>query len=326
MINVNSYNSHISHVSHASHISHDSHVLCSHQYLSIMDMLTIDPKETPQKDLHQFILGTVAPRPIAFVSTLDKDGNPNLAPYSFFNAFSSNPPIVVFSSNRRASNNTTKDTLGNVRASGECVINAVNYNIVRQMAVASVEFPTGVSEFLKTGLTPVPSDIVKPPRVGESPAAMECIVQDIVTLGEGGGAGHLIICKVVRMHVAKEVLGERNRIDPQKMDLMGRMGRAYYVRCSGPAIHTIVQDYLPVTLGYDQLPDHIKNSSVLTGNDLGKLAGLVSLPGEEELTKTRQMKEVVDALAGTRTSLHYLAKTFLDKGEVMTGFSILMME
>lgn len=288
-------------------------------------MLTIDPKETPQKDLHQFILGTVAPRPIAFVSTLDKDGNQNLAPYSFFNAFSSNPPIVVFSSNRRASNNTTKDTLGNVRASGECVINAVNYNIVRQMAVASVEFPTGVSEFAKTGLTPIPSDLVKPPRVGESPAAMECIVQDIITLGEGGGAGHLIICKVVRIHVAKEVLGERNRIDPHKIDLMGRMGRAYYVRCSGQAIHTIVQEYLPVTLGYDQLPDHIKNSPVLTGNDLGKLAGLVSLPSEEELFKARQMKEVQEAL-GTKASLHYLAKTFLDKGEVMTGFSILMME
>jgi flavin reductase (DIM6/NTAB) family NADH-FMN oxidoreductase RutF len=291
-----------------------------------MEMLTIDPKETPQKDLHQFILGMVAPRPIAFVSTLDKDGNQNLAPYSFFNAFSSNPPIVVFSSNRRASNNTTKDTLGNVRTSGECVINAVNYNIVRQMAVASVEFPTGVSEFIKTGLTPVASDIVKPPRVGESPAAMECIVQDIVTRGEGGGAGHLIICKVVRMHVAKEVLGERNRIDPHKMDLMGRMGRAYYVRCSGQAIHTIVQEYLPVTLGYDQLPEHIKNSPILTGNDLGKLAGLVTLPGDEDLTKTRQLKEVQDALGGTKASLHYLAKTFIDKGEVMTGFSILMME
>ncbi len=194
------------------------------------------------------------------------------------------------------------------------------------MAVASVEFPTGVSEFVKTGLTPVSSDLVKPPRVGESPAAMECIVKDIITLGEGGGAGHLIICQVVRMHVAKEVLGERNRIDPQKMDLMGRMGRAYYVRCSGDAIHTIVQEYLPVTLGYDQLPDHIKNSPVLTGNDLGKLAGLVSLPGEEDLRKTREMKEVADALGGTRASLHYLAKQFIDKGEVMTGFSILMME
>ena len=162
-------------------------------------MLTIDPKDTPQKDLHQFILGTVAPRPIAFVSTIDEEGNKNLAPYSFFNAFSSNPPIVVFSSNRRGSDNTTKDTLHNVRVSGECVINAVNYAIVRQMAVASVDFPTGVSEFEKTGLTPIPSDLVKAFRVAESPAHMECKVKDIITLGEGGGAGHLIICEVVRM-------------------------------------------------------------------------------------------------------------------------------
>src|SRR5678816_2882643 len=220
-----------------------------------MDMLTIDPKETPHKDLHQFILGSVAPRPIAFVSTLDEQGRPNLAPYSFFNAFSSNPPIVVFSSNRRASNNTTKDTLQNVRVSGECVINSVNYNMVRQMAVASVDFPTGVSEFEKTGLTPVPSDLVKTFRVAESHSHMECKVKDIITLGEEGGAGHLIICEVVRMHVSKHVLDDRHRIVPDKMDLMGRMGRGYYVRCNGPAIHTIVQDYSPVTIGYDSLPE-----------------------------------------------------------------------
>ena len=234
-----------------------------------MSFLSIDPLTTPQKDLHQFILGTVAPRPIAFVSTLDENGVPNLAPYSFFNAFSSNPPIVVFSSNRRGTDNTTKDTLHNVRETGECVINAVNYNIVRQMAVASVDFPSEVSEFEKTGLTPIPSDLVKAFRVKESPAQMECKVKDIITLGEKGGAGHLIICEVVRIHVAEEVLTDRNRIDPDKMDLMGRMGRAYYVRCSGPAIHTIVQEFTPVTIGFDALPESIRNSPVLTGNDLG---------------------------------------------------------
>src|SRR5687768_5677496 len=292
-----------------------------------MDMLTIDPNEIIQKDLHQFILGSVAPRPIAFVSTLDKEGRQNLAPYSFFNAFSSNPPIVVFSSNRRGSNNTTKDTLENIKISGECVINSVNYSMVRQMAVASVEFPTGVSEFIKTGLTPVPSDLVAPPRVGESPSAMECRVQDIITLGDKGGAGHLIICKMLRMHVAKSVLGERNRIDPHKMDLMGRMGRAYYVRASGQAIHTVVQDYLPVTIGYDNLPMQIKNSPILTGNDLGKLAGMLSFPTAEEISMINQ-NEVVKSIASqqSQASLHYLAKTFLDKGDVSTGFSILMME
>lgn len=292
------------------------------------EKLTIDPATTSQKDLHQFILGTVAPRPIAFVSTLDEKGMPNLAPYSFFNAFSSNPPIVVFSSNRRASNNTTKDTLENIKISGECVINAVTYKIVRQMAVASVEFPSGVSEFHKTGLTPVQSDLVAPPRVGESPGAMECKVENIITLGEGGGAGHLIICRVLRMHIAKEVLGERNRIDPHKMDLMGRMGRAYYVRCSGQAIHTIVQDYLPVTIGYDNLPEIIKASPVLTGNDLGKLAGMITVPSVEDITQASQMSEVKAALSQKNplVSLHYVAKKFLDDGDITTGFSILMLD
>ncbi|MEP6646088.1 MAG: flavin reductase family protein [Saprospiraceae bacterium] len=291
-----------------------------------MEMLTIDPKETNQKDLHQFILGSVAPRPIAFVSTLDENGIPNLAPYSFFNAFSSNPPIVVFSSNRRGSNNTTKDTLENIRISGECVINAVNYAIVRQMAVASVEFPNEVSEFDKTGLTPLASDLVAPFRVAESPSQMECKVKDVITLGDKGGAGHLIICEIVRMHISKDVLGERNRIDPHKIDLMGRMGRAYYVRCSGPAIHTIVQEYLPISIGYDVLPITIKQSPILTGNDLGKLAGMIDFPTAEEIENVIELPEVRSILTKKdfHNALHYLAKSYLDKGDVRTGFSLLM--
>jgi flavin reductase (DIM6/NTAB) family NADH-FMN oxidoreductase RutF len=293
-----------------------------------MEMLTIDPKETLQKDMHQFMVGSVAPRPIAFVSTIDKNGNKNLAPYSFFNAFSSNPPIVVFSSNRRASDNSTKDTLHNIRETGECVINAVNYNIVRQMAVASVDFPSDVSEFEKTGLTPIPSDLVKAFRVAESPSHMECKVKDVITLGEYGGAGHLIICEVVRMHVAKEVLTDQNRIDPNKIDLMGRLGRAYYVRCSGPAIHTIVQNYKPATLGFDQLPEQIKTSPILTGNDLGKLAGQVALPSAEELHEALALpgvKEVLDEPNAT-IKMHYLAKSYLDQDDIRKGFSILLLK
>ena len=229
-----------------------------------MEMRTIIPGKIPVKDMHQYLLGTVSPRPIAFVSTVNEDGQPNLAPYSFFNVFSSNPPIAVFSSNRRVSDNTTKDTLHNVKATGECVINAVTYDIVRQMTVASVGYDSDVNEFEKAGLTAISSDVVKPFRVKESPAHMECKVREIIPLGEHGGAGHLIVCDVVRMHIAESVI-DGNRIDPHKMDLMGRMGRAYYVRASGDAVQTIVQSVVAIAIGFDNLPQSVINSTILTG-------------------------------------------------------------
>ena len=248
-------------------------------------MLTIDPKSIATRDLHQYLLGVVAPRPIAFVSTISDDGVPNLAPYSFFNAFSSNPPTLVFSSNRRVVDNTTKDTLANVKANQEVVVNAVSYNIVRQMAVTSVQFDSDISEFEKAGLTPIPSDLVKPFRVRESPAHMECKVKEIITLGEHGGAGHLVICEVLRIHIDENVI-DNGRINPHKIDLMGRMGRAYYVRASGEAVHTIVQAVTEITIGYDQLPDTVKNSTVLTGNNLGQLAGIKAVPDQKEIQET----------------------------------------
>lgn len=259
-------------------------------------MISIDPTTTPTRDLHQFLLGSVAPRPIAFVSTVDEDGKPNLAPYSFFNAFSSNPPIVVFSSNRRVTNNTTKDTLANVMATREVVINAVNYDIVRQMTVASIEFDPDVNEFEKAGLTPIPSDLVKPFRVKESPAHLECKVQDIITLGEHGGAGHLIICQVVRLHIAEEVVDENNRINPHKMDLMGRMGRAYYVRASGENVQAIVQSVTEIGIGFDQLPEAIRHSSILTGNDLGLLAGAPKIPEQAATLALLEEDETVKTI------------------------------
>jgi len=275
--------------------------------------MIIDPKTTATKDFHQFLLGAVAPRPIAFVSTVDEDGNPNLAPYSFFNAFSSNPPILVFSSNRRVADNTTKDTLHNIQTTKEAVINVVNYDIVRQMAVTSVQFDKEVSEFAKAGLTAVASDLVKPFRVKESPVSMECKVSDIITLGEHGGAGHLIICEVVRMHVADEVIDENNRIDPHKIDLMGRMGRAYYVRASGDAIQTIVQPVTEISIGYEQLPNYIKNSDTLTGNNLGQLAGLKALPTKDDILALKNHAAVQEILATEDlASLQLLAKQLLD--------------
>ncbi len=294
-----------------------------------MNMRTIDPKTVETRDLHQFLLGSVAPRPIAFASTIDDDGHLNIAPYSFFNAFSSNPPILVFSSNRRVTNNTTKDTLHNIQKNREVVINVVNYNIVRQMALASVEYPSNIDEFIKAGLTPLASDIVKPMRIKESPAQMECIVDDIITLGEKGGAGHLIICKVVKMHVAESVIDDKNRIDPHKMDLMGRMGRAFYVRCSGTNVFPIVQPVTKMAIGFDALPENVKNSKVLTGNNLAQLAGLLEMPSSDAVRELLSNDSIATMLKMENRSvlIHNFAKQVLDlEGDAEKAMKVLMLE
>ncbi len=286
--------------------------------------MTVYPGKIKTKDLHQFLLGSIAPRPIAFVSTMDQQGRPNLAPYSFFNAFSSNPPILVFSSNRRVLDNTTKDTLANVTATREAVINVVNYGIVRQMAVASVQYPHGVSEFEKSGLTPVPSEVVKPYRVKESPVNLECRVNDIITLGEHGGAGHLIVCEVLCMHIDDNVVDPaNNRIDPHKIDLVGRLGRAYYTRASGDAIFTVVQAVETLAIGYDSLPGHVQKSRVLTGNDIGILAGLHQMP-ENEMVKTENAiyREVL--ASGDIEKIHEVARELIAAGDPGRALALLL--
>lgn len=295
-------------------------------------MKTIIPNEIEIKDLHQFIVGAIAPRPIAFASTINENGQTNLAPYSFFNAFSSNPPILVFSSNRKVKGNTTKDTLHNVQTNGEVVINVVNYDIVQQMAIASVSYPSDISEFDKSGLTPIASQFVKPARVKESPVQFECKVKEIITLGEHGGAGHLIICEVVCIHINENVIDDRNRIDPNKLDLVGRLGRAYYVRASGNALFTVAQDQEIIALGFDKLPNHIKNSSVLTGNQIGLIAGLYKFPTDEEIAdfgKNTAALEPILALKNNsesefRNQLHILAQTFILKNELEAAFKTLL--
>ncbi len=254
--------------------------------------MLIDPNNIDTKDLHQFLLAIVAPRPIAFVSTIDADGNVNLAPFSFFNCFSSNPPIVIFSANRRVEDNTTKDTLSNVLATGECVINAVSYPMVRQMALCSIDYPTGVNEFEKSGLTPLSSTMVKPPRVKECLTHLECKVIEIKPLGENGGAGNLIICEVVCIHVDDSIMDERHRIDPDKIDLMGRMGKTYYSRASGESIYSIVQPVKPIPVGYDALPDHFKKSRILSANDLAILASIYTIPSEAEMHDFENREEI----------------------------------
>lgn len=286
-----------------------------------MKMRSIDPKAIPTSDLHQFMVGAVAPRPIAFASTIDDKGVANIAPYSFFNAFSSNPPILVFSSNRRVEDNGTKDTLHNVEQNQEVVINVVNYNIVRQMTLASIGYPSEVSEFDKSGLTPLESELVKPFRIKESPVQFECRVQEIITLGEHGGAGHLIICNVLRLHIDEGVL-DGERIDPQKLDLVGRLGRAHYVRASGDAIFDIYQSPVKLALGFDRLPEHVRSSPVLTGNELAQLAGLYELPSEAYITQLLSEDAVTKALISVDepdqqliNALHQLARQALEAGD-----------
>lgn len=281
-------------------------------------MRIIDPQEINQPDLYALLVGIVAPRPIAFVSTTDAAGVPNLAPYSFFNVFSSAPPIVVFSSNRRASDNTTKDTLENVRATGEAVINMVSYAMVRQMSLASIEYPPEVNEFEKAGFTAAPADLVKPYRVLEAPAQLECRVQNILDLGTGPGAGHLVICEVVRLHLHEAIFDGLGRIDPQRIDLVGRMGRAYYVRASGEAIHSIFRATDQLAIGFDQLPLALRHSTILTGNELAQLAGISALPTAAELAATAAQPEIAALLQqpAAKTNLQRLVQIELAKENI----------
>ena len=278
-------------------------------------MRTIDPKAIPTAELHQILVSAVAPRPIAFASTISESGEPNIAPYSFFNVFSSNPPTMVFSSNRRVSDGTTKDTLSNVEHNMEVVINVVPHSLVRQMTVASIQYPTGVSEFEKSGLTPVPSDIVQPFRIKESPVQFECKASQIIPLGEEGGAGHLIICEVVKIHLNEDILDEEGKINPHKIDLMGRLGRAFYVRASGEAVYKFYQPVTRIGIGYDQLPESIRQSDVFTGNNLGQLASLPHPPSKESIENIKRQKEIEEILRGEQPieALHQYAQKELAK-------------
>ena len=202
-------------------------------------MPSFSPEELITRDRHRILLGAVGPRPIALVSTVDEFGNPNLSPFSFFNIFSSNPPTVIFSPARRVRDNTTKDTLHNALREQEVVVNVVNYDLVQQVNLSSAEYPSHVDEFVKSGLTPVPSELVAPPRVAESPVSLECIVKDVVALGEEGGAGNLVICEIKKIHCAAHVMSDEGGLDQEALDLVGRMGKNWWVRASGDALFSV---------------------------------------------------------------------------------------
>lgn len=240
--------------------------------------MIIKPSEIKTAQFHAYLLGAIAPRPICFASTIDANGNPNLSPYSFFNIFGSNPPIAIFSPARRVRDNTIKHTLENIYETKEVVINVVNYAMVQQMSLSSCEFPKGISEFDKAGFTPVASELVKPFRVKESPAQLECKVLEVKETGKEGGAGNLIICEVVMMHINDEVLNENGQIDPHKIDLVARMGADYYCRASGSAVFEVAKPNMQLGMGLDALPPQIRNSRKLTGNHLGQLANFTQIP------------------------------------------------
>ncbi len=290
--------------------------------------MTIFPGDIKTSQLHAYLLGSVAPRPICFASTIDNEGNSNLSPFSFFNVFGSKPPILIFSPARRVRDNTIKHTLENVYETQEVVINIVNYNIVQQMNLSSCEYPKGVDEFTKAGFTPVKSDIVKPFRVKESPVQLECKVMRVIETGKEGGAANLIICEVVCMHINDEVLNENGQIDPNKIDLVARMGGDYYCRASGSAVFEVSKPNTALGIGVDALPGHIRNSRVLTGNNLGMLGNSTAVPVVAELLHDTRFAEILkththDAEA-RKTALHQYAKELLDSGNVDTAWQVLL--
>jgi flavin reductase (DIM6/NTAB) family NADH-FMN oxidoreductase RutF len=248
-------------------------------------MLDLNPKELPIPKLHQILLGAIGPRPIAFASTIDAEGNHNLSPFSFFNVFSANPPILIFSPARSGRTNETKDTYKNVKAVPEVVINIVNYDIVQQMSLSSSPYAPNVDEFVKAGFTALESDLVKPRRVAESPVQFECKVNEVIELGDQGGAGNLIICEVVKIHIAEEVLDENGLIDQHKINLVARMGGNWYVHANEQSMFEVVKPITTIGIGFDQLPSDILSSEVLTKNDLGLLAGIEKLPNETEVNE-----------------------------------------
>lgn len=288
-------------------------------------MASFVPQDISTGKLHGLLLSAVAPRPIAFASTIDANGNANLSPFSFFNVFSANPPILVFSPARRVRNNTTKHTLENAEETGEVVINVVNYDIVHQMSLSSTEYPEGVNEFKKAGLTMQASDLVKPFRVAESPVQFECKVNEIVKLGNEGGAGNLIICKVVKLHIDDDCLDDAEQIDQEKLDLVARAGGSYYSRARN-GFFEIPKPLSTLGIGVDNMPEHVRNSMILTGNDLGMLANVETLPTKKEVATfiteiENKYPQLIDASQRTK---HKKAKDYLSYGDIDSAWKLLL--
>lgn len=293
-------------------------------------MLSLNPKDIPPRQLHHYLLGAVVPRPICFASTVDENGNSNLAPFSFFNVFSSNPPIAVFSPSRSGRTGNHKDTFNNIQKVREVVINMVNYSMAEQMSLASSPYSAEVDEFVKSGFNKVKSDLVQPHRLKESPVQFECKVLEIKQLGNKGGAGNLIICEILKIHISIDVLDDNQMIDQQKIDLIARMGGNWYSRTEKKSMFEITKPITTIGIGFDELPIEILNSNILTGNELGKLAGIESLPDETAVNdfKLIELSEIFlkfeDDAKKLEFSLHKKAQEFLLQNDLEAAWKTLL--
>jgi flavin reductase (DIM6/NTAB) family NADH-FMN oxidoreductase RutF len=281
---------------------------------------TVDPNQISQPELHSIMLTAVAPRPICFASTVDKEGNVNLSPFSFFNVFSSNPPVMVFSPSRSGRDNSLKHTHENVKEVPEVVINIVNHDMVEQMSLSSTAYDKGVNEFIKAGFTQVPSEKVRPPRVGEAPVSFECSVMEVIELAQTPGAGNLIMAKVELIHI-NEAYFTNGILDTEKLDLVGRMGGSWYIRASKDALFEIPKPLRTKGMGVDALPKGIRESEVLTGNNLGRLGNMEQLPSKQDVMDISQAPEVKTL---SKIELHRLAQRILEEGNAHRAMSILL--
>jgi flavin reductase (DIM6/NTAB) family NADH-FMN oxidoreductase RutF len=285
-------------------------------------MLSINPHDLSTAQLQAYLQCAVAPRPIAFASTINAKGQPNLSPFSFFNVFSANPPILIFSPARRVRDNSIKHTLMNVQELQEVVINVVDYAMVQQMSLASTEYAEGVNEFVKAGFTPIPSMLVKPFRVQEAPVQFECKVNQVIAMGNQGGAGNLVICEVVKIHIAEEIMDEKGLIDQHKINLVARMGGNWYCHANEDSMFEIAKPITTIGIGFDNLPHDVKSSAVLSGNDLGLLAGVEALPDETKVNefKLLELSEIFLSLDGKgedlELALHQHAKALLAENKI----------
>lgn len=290
-------------------------------------MISILPETVSTPELHGYLLGAIGPRPIAFASTVDEKGRPNLAPFSFFNVFSARPPILIFSPARRVRDNTSKHTLQNVLLTKEVVINIVNFDMVHQMSLASTEYAKGKNEFKKAGFTMVKSDLVKPYRVGESPVQFECKVTKVEALGKEGGAGNLIFSEVVKIHVDKSVLNEKGSIDQHKIDQVARMGGNWYSRAK-TGMFEVPKPTASIGIGIDQIPQGIKSSKILTGNDLGMLGTIEKMPDQKAvdafIASHIEIRSIISS--GERSQLEFRAQEYLKQNDVLSAWKVLLAE